>query len=86
MILTFCTWPVLFIIVTGFSLAVGHPACTNYQARLNNMDMQINNSSKRKQINYAPKIDGVCRVLLVRQKHIAIRISGLLNRDIPVYR
>ena len=35
MVLTFCTRHVLFIIVTCFSLAVGHLNSINYQARLN---------------------------------------------------
>ena len=38
---------VLFIIATGFSLAVRHIASINYHVRLNKIDMQIKYSSKQ---------------------------------------
>ena len=41
MVLTFCTRYVLFIIVTGFSLAIGHLASINYQGRLNKNKIQL---------------------------------------------
>ena len=84
MILTFCTRPVVFIIVTGFSLAVGHPTSFNFQASLN----KYWHANK---LQLEKKADKLCTEnwhslssVPVRQKHIAIRISGLLNRDIPV--
>ena len=86
MVLTFCTRHVLFIIVTGFSLAVGHLTSINYQAMLNK-NWQAN------KIQLETKADELCSEngrslpsVPVRQNHIAIPISGRLNRDIPVYR
>ena len=62
MVLTFCTRHILFIIVTGFSSAVEHLTSINYSARLNKNWQANKIQLERKQMNYAPKIDGVCRV------------------------